>query len=489
MTIKGKLSLATVIMALTLLIIGVTVLFGYRYVTGKASLANDFDNESMYLQMMLRGLNEVIINEGMPSSLRTETEGMSGFDKIHTRLLAEIKDPEFRKILIEEIDPQWRIIKEGLKPFHEHYVDLDNDEMMIQAGALIIRTEKMIQRIKVMAEKTRAIVDENSEKSAIVEKMIIFMIVFTHIAFIILSRHIYKSISRPIEELTRIAEGFNRGDLNMSMDESKKDEFGLLAVHFNKSVAKLKQINQELQDFAHVSSHDLQEPLRKVLAFSNRLQTKYSHALGDQGRDYLNRMENAASRMQHLINGLLMYSRIATKARPFVPVDLSSVTQAVLTDLEMSIQETRGQVAVEDLPMVNADPLQMRQLFQNLISNALKFRKKDEHPMVKVSAECIRGDKGMPDDSSYQIIVEDNGIGFDEKYAERIFSVFQRLHTRTEYDGTGIGLSVCRRIVERHGGNIAAKSAPGEGAKFIVTLPVQPYEEEHAGLKSAANTG
>lgn len=240
---------------------------------------------------------------------------------------------------------------------------------------------------------------------------------------------------------------------------------------------KLEKSNMELQSFAHIASHDLQEPLRKVMSFGDRLAAKYTDALGDQGCDYLNRMQTAAKRMQHLINGLLMFSRVTTKAQPFQPVDLSTVANEVLSDLEIRIQETQGKVEIEHLPTLNADPLQMRQLFQNLIGNALKFNKKNEPPLVKVSVN--RNDTS---EKAYcQLKFEDNGIGFDEQYADRIFGVFQRLHGRNEYEGSGIGLSVCRKIVERHGGMITAKSSPGEGAKFIVTLPVNQANEECNG--------
>jgi light-regulated signal transduction histidine kinase (bacteriophytochrome) len=237
---------------------------------------------------------------------------------------------------------------------------------------------------------------------------------------------------------------------------------------------KLKRSNRELSDFAHVASHDLQEPLRKVTAFGDRLQAKFGDALGDQGKDYLARMQSAASRMQRLIEGLLSFSRVTTKAKPFEPVDLNKVTTDVLSDLEVRIQESGGRVDVSSLPTLSADPLQMRQLFQNLISNALKFHKDDQQPVITVSAAEQAG-------TSFQITIEDNGIGFDEQYAERIFGVFQRLHGRQEYEGSGIGLSVCRRIVERHGGSIEARGTPGEGATFRIVLPAEHAEGESNG--------
>lgn len=240
---------------------------------------------------------------------------------------------------------------------------------------------------------------------------------------------------------------------------------------------ELTRSNSELQQFASIASHDLQEPLRKIQAFGTRIKATCGDALTEQGQDYLDRMENAAHRMQTLIDDLLMLSRVTTKAQPFVPVNLAQITREVLSDLEIRIQQTGGCVQVSDLPTLEADPLQMRQLFQNLISNALKFHRNEEPPVVKIYSNVLRIQENHPAGSSSstelcQIIVEDNGIGFDEKYLDRIFNVFQRLHTRSEYEGTGMGLAICRKIVERHGGTITAKSMPCQGATFIVTLPI-----------------
>jgi light-regulated signal transduction histidine kinase (bacteriophytochrome) len=232
---------------------------------------------------------------------------------------------------------------------------------------------------------------------------------------------------------------------------------------------RLEQSNRELQDFTSVASHDLQEPLRKVQAFGDRLRTGYRGALDEQGRDYLDRMLNATKRMQSLIQDLLMFSRVAVKPRPFLPVDLARVTREVLSDLEVRIAETDARVEVGDLPIIDADAVQMRQLLQNLIGNALKFHQKGKPPAVRVYGETA-DDRPAPD-GMFRLVVADEGIGFDEKYLDRIFTVFQRLHGRTEYEGTGIGLAVCRKIAQRHGGDITATSAPGQGSSFLVALP------------------
>jgi signal transduction histidine kinase len=245
--------------------------------------------------------------------------------------------------------------------------------------------------------------------------------------------------------------------------------------------AKLELSNKELQDFASVASHDLQEPLRKVQAFSDRLRSRCGASLDDSGRDYLDRIQNAARRMQILINDLLTYARVTTKAQPFAPVDLSVAAREVVADLEARIEQVEGRVEVGELPTVDVDPLQVRQLMQNLIGNALKYHRPHVPPVVRVYSKVAREDHpeaaGDLAHGHCQLVVEDNGIGFEEIYTDRIFTIFQRLHGRNEYEGTGIGLAVCRKIAERHGGSITARSTPGQGSTFLVTLPVRQTKE------------
>jgi signal transduction histidine kinase len=228
--------------------------------------------------------------------------------------------------------------------------------------------------------------------------------------------------------------------------------------------ALLEYRNRELQDFAYVASHDLQEPLRKIMSFSSLLLEEFTESLGE-GRSYLERIDDAANRMMGLIRDLLAFSRVATQGDPFREIALNTVVDEALSDLEVRINETGGRVEVSELCNIEADELQMRQLFQNLIGNALKFHREGVPPLISIDCQ-LNGD--------YCVIeVNDNGIGFDEKYTDRIFAPFQRLHGRGSYAGTGIGLAICRRIVERHDGSISARSRPEEGSTFVVTLPIR----------------
>ena len=229
---------------------------------------------------------------------------------------------------------------------------------------------------------------------------------------------------------------------------------------------ELERSNAALDEFASVASHDLQEPVRKILSFGDLLNTSAGPALEGNAREYLARMLSAAARMRTLISDLLLYSQVTTRVQPFVRTDLARVAREVIADLETSIAESGGRVEVGELPVIDADALQMRQLLQNLLGNALKYRQKDTPPVVRLSCSSPAGG------ADCTITVTDNGIGFNEKHAGKIFRMFVRLHGRAEYEGSGIGLAICRKIVERHGGTIAATSTAGQGATFTVTLPV-----------------
>lgn len=313
-----------------------------------------------------------------------------------------------------------------------------------------------------------------------------------------------RNITRPVGELVLATGRIGRGEFDAPLEIDSRDEIGELATSFremtgklvemrrdledqiderkraqnrlNQQAVELKNSNAELEQFAYVASHDLQEPLRKIRAFGDRLQSKCGDTLDEQGRDYVTRMQSAAGRMQKLIESLLTFSRVSSNKQPLVPVDLNEVSQEVISDLETRIQESGGTVRILDLPTLDADPIQIHQLLQNLIGNGIKYRHEDTAPVIEVSAE-ITAHGGVAGGSSCRIQVRDNGIGFDPEFADQIFGIFQRLHGRGEYEGTGVGLAICRKIAERHGGTISAEGRPGEGATFTVVLPLRQVRE------------
>jgi signal transduction histidine kinase len=235
------------------------------------------------------------------------------------------------------------------------------------------------------------------------------------------------------------------------------------------TMEKLALSNNELEKFSFIVSHDLQEPLRKVSFFASCLKSKYHSSFDKQGKDYLERMESASNRMQNLIYSLLNYSRLTSSPQPFVSINLTEMVQNVLNDLEVLIEKKEAQIEVSNLPVVDGDSVQIQQLFQNLISNGLKFQKNNQKPCVKIYYKLIKKQK----ENFYEIIIEDNGIGIEQDYYDKIFNVFQRLHGRSEYNGTGIGLAICKKVAERHHWKIRVESKLGKGSKFIVAIPIK----------------
>ncbi len=235
---------------------------------------------------------------------------------------------------------------------------------------------------------------------------------------------------------------------------------------------ELVRINRDLESFAHTVGHDLKEPLLLIQALGERLRTRYGDGLSEHGKNYLQRIESTAARMQELIRGLLLFAEVTDREkRPvFSPVDLDETARGVLDDLDALVEQTGGSIRIGPLGCILGDGLQMRQLFQNLIGNGLKYRHPDLPPRLSVEAERGNSEAGP----TLRLLFKDNGIGFDQKQSEKIFALFKRLHGRNEYSGSGVGLAICKRITDRHGGTISARSTPGQGALFTVELPDRP---------------
>ncbi|MGZ8538035.1 MAG: sensor histidine kinase [Flavisolibacter sp.] len=258
--------------------------------------------------------------------------------------------------------------------------------------------------------------------------------------------------------------------LESEVEERKMSEekIRLLNQQLLENNLQLKSTIEELDRFAYVASHDLQEPLRKILVFSDKIQTKYKDVIDEDIYKNLEKIVRASERMQSLINDLLRFSRQTSTSEDFSSIPLNTLMLEVLADMEVEIDKTSAQIQVDPLPLIWAIPSQMRQLFQNLISNAVKFRKKDSIPLVHIYT--------VPDKNLHRIVIQDNGIGFDPKYADEIFMVFKRLHSYHEFEGSGVGLSICKKIIDRHNGMIRAESKIGSGSRFIIDLPVVEYK-------------
>ena len=263
----------------------------------------------------------------------------------------------------------------------------------------------------------------------------------------------------PIRDSGRIV-GFTM--ITTDVSNLKKTQLRL-----EQSLRELARSNRELEAFASVASHDLQEPLRRIQTLGERLRSAAGPTLGPDSQDYLERILSTTARMRMLIHQLLTYARVASRPQPFVRVELGGLVQEVLADLEVTIEQAGARITVGELPALEADPSQLRQLFQNLLSNALKFRHGDVMPLVAIEASVDEAARRL------ELRIQDNGIGFGEDDREQIFNLFHRLHPSERYEGSGLGLAICRKIVERHGGTITARSSPGHGATFTVTLPLE----------------
>lgn len=275
--------------------------------------------------------------------------------------------------------------------------------------------------------------------------------------------------------------------LEMEIKERKSSEEKVKQLNRQllENIASLEQANKDLDRFAFMASHDLQEPLRKIRMFSDRLALKYNEMMDDDGKTNIQRIHKAAERMQNLITDILTFSKISVDDPSFVNCDMNTLLGEVLIDLDEELKAKNGKILIDKLPVLSVNPSLIKPLFHNLIGNALKYSKKDTNPIVKITSETsaqLNAKANQGTSPKYcRIFIQDNGIGFDQKYAEEIFGMFKRLHHNSEFQGTGIGLALCKKIVEQHKGFISARSKINEGSTFIISLPVQ-HETESVSL-------
>ncbi|MBT1702411.1 sensor histidine kinase [Chryseosolibacter indicus] len=270
-------------------------------------------------------------------------------------------------------------------------------------------------------------------------------------------------------------------ELEIKERKASEEKIKQLNRQLLENIASLESANKDLDRFAFMASHDLQEPLRKIRMFSDRLFLKYQDMLDDDGKTNITRIQKAAERMQNLITDILTFSKITVDKAAFIETDINKLIDEVLVDLDDEIKSKGAQLYIDKLPILCVNPGLIKPLFQNLIGNALKYSKKDVVPIIKVHYEentVLNGKNGRDNVSYCKILIQDNGIGFDQKYAEEIFGMFKRLHHNSEFQGTGIGLALCKKIVEQHKGYISARSKINEGSTFIISLPLNLAEKE-----------
>jgi signal transduction histidine kinase len=349
----------------------------------------------------------------------------------------------------------------------------------------ISKLESLIAGLEPVNQQLTLLEDEFSftlgEGSRWLENLIlelVFIVALTvEITGLVMSISVSRGITRGLNEINRAVNKITKGNLTERAAVFSNDEIGQVAIAINEMTEQLVRSNLELGQFAHVASHDLQEPLRKIQSFSDRIVEKDGANLSEVTRDYFIRMKNAANRMQVLIDNLLSYSRINKSELNHQKVDLNMLLHRTKEELRHSIEEKKAVITSDKLPVMRVTEFQFQQLFSNLLSNSIKYQHAGNIPHVKISYEIVKGENNVATAFAngagrfHKISFTDNGIGFDPQYSEKIFELFQRLHGRSEYSGTGIGLTICKKIVQNHNGIITASGQLGKGSTFDIYIP------------------
>lgn len=466
------------------------VWFGFDWGEKQVSVALD---RSAYAEQLLGGVAELKLRLRNFNTYGDQT-ALAGWDDIQARLLERLDAPPdlpaAQLVHLQSI----RSLNDGVRRLFERLARLSAGEsgadrvVIAQINdRLYAELENMIEDAFRLSSAAQRVIRESLEQGRV---LAVVLLVSMSLLFTLVAVSIAFGIRRRIERLCVGVEQVADGDLGHQLGESALDELGKLSRSFDRMSRKLrettvsrdelqrqverrteelshanrelKRSNQELQEFAHVASHDLQEPLRVLVSFAELLQQRYGDKLDDDAREFIGYMSDSAKRMRAMVRDLLEYARVETRGKPPQTVNMDRVAAQALANLRMAVGDAHVKVDIEPLPSVQGDPNQIERLLQNFIANGVKYRQ-GENPWVRVSGEAMS--------DWVEFCVEDNGIGIDEAFSERIFQIFQRLHTREEYGGTGIGLAVCKRIVERHGGEIRLQSVLGEGSRFCFTLP------------------
>lgn len=442
-------------------------------------------------------LSTLVNNLLLQPSDRRERQVADVLDSLQTRLSALPAEDAKEDFLLDQMRKNNDDLGPLLAQFLEHKGlpgnPMEQDRRQLLGAQVRIKARFITDDTARLKEYNNEHLLAVQDRTAVsILSLLAVLIVVNGGAFYMASRRVLYGM----RALTAGAEHMTSGNLGYRIHMPGKDEFATLAQVFNhmaealqksatdqqRHAAKLEQSNRELEQFSYIASHDLQEPLRKIQAFSDAVQTEAGETLNARCQDYLRRMAESAGRMRSLINALLEYSRVMKRREPFTLVNLNAVLDEALGDLEVRIKDTGGRVEAGPLPAIMGDALQLHQLFLNLVGNALKYHRPDVPPVIRISAAC----SGTGQERICQIEVADNGIGIQKQYLDKIFVPFQRLHGRKEFEGTGIGLSICRMAAERHDGSITAHSMPDGGTTFVIRLPAahplsaQPADQDAA---------
>jgi signal transduction histidine kinase len=505
LTVSQKVNLGSAFSAVTILLIvagafaGRMTLIGTLQKTEQRSALTASLNQLQFItQELIHHETDYIITQ-VSSNYDKWTQSRRELLDVLDTVDGLLDTPQLGIILDDFVLAQFEY-KKSFVQIHEAIVRASGQGSEIDTGLILSLYGSSLKRTRVaarvmidaageMVSLNQSIVEENSRAAILaverIELIVASLAMFGILTTMALRFFAVRTISQPLATLTAVSQKMAKGEFDMELNIQSEDEIGKLAQSFQEMArdlhslyssleqkvkertAELARSNADLEQFAYVASHDLQEPLRTISGFAALLARRYQGKLDAKADEFIRFLMEGAQRMQDLVEALLAYSRLGAKDPPLREIDCGALVAEVLVSLGAAIDEIGAQVVVDPLPTVLGQRAQLLQLFQNLIGNAIKFRG-SEPVRIHVSVEKR--------DSAWRFSLEDNGIGMEQKHTDRIFTIFQRLHTREEYAGTGLGLAICKKVVERHGGVIWVDSQPGRGSTFHWTIPMHELE-------------
>lgn len=498
-SIKFKITLGFVAPIICLLIAIVTAHLGFKEISANqralyevdmpaaimlASLSDNIQRLKMAGQILIMSQEPTVKDKQIEEIFALRQENNRIFNSLRTFFKKDQSVLNSLAHMQSELTPTYQIADQELNSIAKlNLTDEAKVEMMKEQRHRLANLSSVTDHIAALPHKL-ALNRMLATQEQVANQLFLFASALLATIFVTIVQMFYvnKDLINPLRELTDAARLIEQGNMQTATFFSNRgDEVGVLQRAFSamstalgkrsdelqNAMNALHESNQELQHFAYVAAHDLQEPLRTVVSYLGLLEKRLDKNIDEKSKKYIANAISGSERMRSLIRGLLDVARVTTKAGALAPVAVGDIIKQIQSDLRVYLLEKKATIVFGHLPTINADQTQLNQVFQNLIQNAIKFQA-DRAPVVEITGEKI----GDGADSFYEFRVKDNGIGIDMEYAERIFALFQRLHTSTEYAGTGIGLSICKKIIERHGGKIRVESIKGEGSTFIFTIPV-----------------